>query len=113
MEVNDGAGAGATLAAFAAVAGGVAGTAVGCAVAADRDGLGSARGGVGFADRLLGGDGWLIQSTALTTLMTKSATMPAPTRMSVGGEKDWARRRGGTESVRGAGLSVGVAWRSR
>ena len=111
MEASDGAGA--TLAAFAAAIGGAVGVAVGFAVGADRDGLGSARGGVGFADRLLGGDGWLIQSTALTTLMTKSATMPAPTRMSVGGEKDWARRRGGPESVRGAGLSAGVAWRSR
>ena len=113
MEASDGAGAGAPLAAFAAAIGRAAGVAVGFASGTAGVGWVSARGGVGFAVRLLGGDGWLIQSTALTTLMTKSATMPAPTRMSVGGEKDWARRRGGPESVRGAGLSAGVAWRSR
>ena len=113
MEASDGAGAGATLATFAAVAGGAAGVAVGFASGTAGVGWGSARGGVGFAVRLLGGDGWLIQSTALTTLTTKRATMPAPRRSSVGGEKELARRRGWAESVRDAGLSVGVAWRSR
>jgi len=108
IKVDDGA-----RGALAAIGAAVGVLLMGIAGGVTGGGLGSAREGVGLADRLTGGDGRLIQSTALTTLTIKSATMPAPRRMSDGGENDWARRRVGPESGRGAGLSVGVTWRSR